>query len=155
MSNYESDLSEEQLISLIGLKGPCIVNDTVTLKWIHGTDSNGIGFNVQLSLDDVVYLLDHLFVNIFNLMFGSQPIGTYPDTDGKEQLKNWRLINLIINSDEKLKDVAEVIFIETCENFRRDDDEKVVGLFDHYIKSEWVDNPDYVCVESGVDSTIH
>jgi len=131
MSHYESS----------GLKGPCIVNDTMILEWIHGTDSNGTGFNVQLSFEDVTYLFDHLFVNIFNLMFGSQLVSTWPDTDGNEQLRNWRLINLIINSDEKLKGVAEDVFIEICENFSKDNDEKVLGLFDHYIKSECADNP--------------
>jgi len=103
MSEYESDLSVEQIFSKRELPEPCIVTDkdTETLEWIHGTDIDGTEYNVQLSSCDISYLIEHLFLNMMNLMLGRDTLGgAYPDTDGEEQLRNWRLINLLCIKSE-------------------------------------------------------
>ena len=115
------------------MQGACIISekDTETLEWIHGTSINRFEVNVKLSLCDVGYLIEHLFLNIFNLMFGNPLACAWPDPDGEEQLQNWRLINILIKSGEITKDDVKVQFdnIFGCNT----DDDEVLNLFDRYI----------------------
>jgi hypothetical protein len=130
MSDYESNSRETP--------GPYVVSDedTETLEWIHGTDLNGTEFNIQLSGVDIGYLLEHLFLNMFNLMFANPLVGA--DDVEEDQLRNWRWINLIIKSNEIFKDIAKDKFNEVCFGFQEEDNEEVIGLFDRYIVSDKV-----------------
>ena len=107
--------------------------DTEKLKWIYGADLNENEINVHLSGCDVKHLFEHLFLNIFNSMFGNPQVGAWMEPDGEEQLWNWRLLNLVIKSDEKLKDEAYEIFFDICDVFDKGDDDKIHGLFEYYI----------------------
>jgi len=118
-------------------RGPYIVSDkdTETLEWIYGNSKEPSEFTVQLSGWDISYLLEHLFLNLMNVMLGRHTLGgAWPDTDGEEQLINWRLINLIfINSGALTKDDVKEKFLEICEVQDVEDDPNILGLFDRYI----------------------
>ena len=115
------------------MQGACIISekDTETLEWIHGTSINRFEVNVKLSLCDVGYLIEHSMVYILNMIDGNSLGWSYPDTDGEEQLQNWRLINILIKSGEISKDDVKVQFdnIFGCNT----DDDEVLNLFDRYI----------------------
>jgi len=123
-------------------RGPCIVNDndTETLEWIHGDSVVRFKVNIQLCCSDVGYLLEHLFLNLMNLITDGNTLGgAWPDTDGEEQLRNWRLINLLcIKSGAWTKDEVKEKFLEICEVHGVEDDPKILGLFDRYIVSNKV-----------------
>ena len=55
------------------------------------------------------------------------------EPNGEEQLWNWRLLNLVIKSNEKLKNEANEIFFDLCEVFDKREDDKILGLFDRYV----------------------
>ncbi len=137
MSNYESDLSGEPLICLSSLNEPCVVSDgdTETLEYIHGADLYRNEINVKISGCDVGYLLEHIFLNLMNLMFGRDTLGgAFPDTDGEEQLQNWRLINLLfIKSGVCTKEDVKEKFLEICEVHDVENDPVILGLFDRYV----------------------
>ena len=60
--------------------------------------------------------------------------GAWPDTDGEEQLRNWRLINLLcIKSEAWTKDEVKEKFLEICEVHDVEDDPNILELFDRYI----------------------
>jgi len=135
MNRYESDLSVKHFIYRRTMDGPCIVSDkdTEKLKWIYGAFLNGNEINVQLSGCDVKHLFEHLFLNIFNSMFGNPQVGAWMEPNGEEQLWNWRLLNLVIKSNEKLKNEANEIFFDLCEVFDKREDDKILGLFGRYV----------------------
>lgn len=137
MSDYESDLSVEQIFSPRELPGSCVVSDedTETLEWIHGTDLNGTEFKLNLSGGDILYLVEHLFLNMMNLMLGGNTLGgAWSDSDGEEQLRNWRLINLLCVKSEAwtIDDVKEK-FLELCEVHGVENNPEILGLFDRYV----------------------
>ncbi len=70
MSNYESDLSVEKIFSPRELSGPCVVSDkdTETLEWIHGDSDVRFKVDIKMCFSDVGYLLEHIFLNLINLM---------------------------------------------------------------------------------------
>ena len=135
MCNKKSDLFGELML------GPCIVSDkdTEVIDWIHG-DSNWMYennhdisiVNVRMSEFDIEYLIEHLVLNILNLIEGNAMGGSVPEIDGQEQLQNWRLINILIKSGAITKDDVKEKYSDICEVFQTDDNE-VVGLFDRYI----------------------
>ena len=55
------------------------------------------------------------------------------EPNGEEQLWNWRLLNLVIKSNEKLKNEANEIFFDLCEVFDKRKDDKILGLFGRYV----------------------
>jgi len=116
---------------------PLIVNDDdkETMEWIYGNSGESNDHTVQLSDGDSYYLLEHLFLNLINLMTGRDTLGgAWPDTDGEEQLQNWRLINLIfIKSGICTKDDVKEKFLEICEVHDVENDPDILGLFDRYI----------------------
>lgn len=135
MSNHESDLSLENMLGEREVPGPFIVSDKdkKKLEWMHGTSFGELEVNIQLSTFDVAHLVEHVFLNMFNLMFGSPLDGEWTENNGAEQIWNWRLINLIIKSNEKFKDGAKEIFIEICRVFDKENDNEILGLFDRYV----------------------
>ena len=58
-------------------------------------------------------------------MFGNPQVGAWMEPNGEEQLWNWRLLNLVIKSNE--------IFFDLCEVFDKREDDKILGLFDRYV----------------------
>jgi len=116
---------------------PRIVNDDdrKTLEWIYGSSKESFNNTVQLSDDDIYYLLEHLFLNLMNLMTGRDTLGgAWPDIDGKEQLQNWRLINLcFIKSGAWPKDDVKEKFLEICEVLGVENDPDILELFDRYV----------------------
>jgi len=133
MNKHQTELSP--------MIGPCIVSngDTEMMDWIHGDsnwmhgDTNEISVvNVRMSEYDIEYLIEHLMLNILNLIDGNTMGGSVPDIDGQEQLQNWRLINILIKSGEITKDDVKVQFdnIFGCNT----DDDEVLNLFDRYIE---------------------
>jgi len=116
---------------------PYIVNDndTETLEWIYGNPNTHLNNIVQFSDFDISYLLEHLFLNLMNLMLGRNTLGgAWPDTDGEEQLRNWRLINLLcIKSEAWTKDEVKEKFLEICEVHGVENNPNILGLFDRYI----------------------
>jgi len=116
---------------------PLIVNgdDKKTLEWIYGNSKESNNYTVQLSDCDVHYLLEHLILNLMNLMLCRDTLGgAWPDTDGEEQLQNWRLINLIyIKSGVCTKDDVKEKFLEICKVHSVENDPDILGLFDRYI----------------------
>lgn len=139
MNHKNTDMQTNQFECLDGMKRPCIVNDndndTETLEWIYGNSKEPNNHTVQLSCWDISYLLEHLFLNLMNLITNGNTLGgAMPDEDGQEQLQNWRLINLIfINSGALTKDDVKEKFLEICEVHRVEDDPNILGLFDRYI----------------------
>jgi len=134
MCNKKSDLFGELML------GPCIVSDkdTEVIDWIHGDsnwmhgDTNEILVaNVRMSEYDIEYLIEHLMLNILNLIDGILMEGSVPDIDGQEQLQNWRLINILIKSGAIRKNDVKEKFdnILGCNT----DDDEVLNLFDRYI----------------------
>jgi len=121
---------------------PLIINDNdkKTMEWIYGNPKECNNYTVQLSDGDIYYLLEHLFINLMNLMTGGNPLGcALPDIDGEEQLRNWRLINLIfIKSGICTKDDVKEKFLEICEIHIVENDPDILGLFDRYIVSDKV-----------------
>ncbi len=121
---------------------PLIVNDDdrKTMEWIYGNSKESNYYTVQLSDCDIHYLLEHLLLNLMNLMTGRNTLGgAWPDTDGEEQLQNWRLINLIyIKSGVYTKDEVRETFLEICEVHDVENDPDILGLFDRYIVSDKV-----------------
>ncbi len=111
--------------------------DIQTLEWIYGNSKESFNNTVQLSDDDIYYLLEHLFLNLMNLMLGRNTLGgACPDWDGQEQLVNWRLINLVyIKPGVLTKDEVKEKFLEICEVHDVEDDPNILGLFDRYIVS--------------------
>jgi len=116
---------------------PRIVNDDdrKTLEWIYGNSKESNNYTVQLSDCDIHYLLEHIFLNLMNLMLCRNTLGgAWPDTDGEEQLQNWRLINLIyIKSGVCTKDEVKEKFLEICEVHGVENNPNILGLFDRYI----------------------
>jgi len=116
---------------------PFIVDDTNTrtLDWIHGDSRERNSNPVQLSDSDVWYLQEHLFLNLMNLMLGRHTLGgAWPDVDGEEQLRIWRLINLLcIKSRVLTRDDVKEKFLEICEVHGVEDDPNILGLFDRYV----------------------
>ena len=116
---------------------PLIVNDDdkMTMEWIYGNSKESNNHTVQLSDGDIYYLLDHLFLNLMNLMLCRETLGgAWPDTHGEEQLQNWRLINLIfIKSGICIKDDVKEKFLEICEVHGVENDPDILGLFDRYV----------------------
>ena len=110
-------------------------DDRKTLEWIYGNSKESNNYTVQLSDGDGHYLFEHLFLNLMNLMTGRDTLGgAWPDTDGEEQLQNWRLINLIfIKSGICTKDDVKEKFLEICEIHNVENDSDILGLFDRYI----------------------
>jgi len=137
MNHKNTDIQTNQFESLGGMKRPCIVNDndTETLEWIYGNSKDSNNHTVQLSDGDIYYLLEHLFLNLMNLMLGRNTLGgAWPDTDGEEQLINWRLINLLcIKSGAWSKDEVKEKFLEICKVHDVENDPNILGLFDRYI----------------------
>jgi len=133
MNKHQTELSP--------MIGPCIVSndDTEMMDWIHG-DSNWMHgdtneilvVNVRMSEFDIEYLIEHLMLNILNLIEGNPMDGSVPDIDGQEQLQNWRIINILIRSGAITKDDVKEKYSDICEVFRTDDNE-VIGSFDRYI----------------------
>jgi hypothetical protein len=137
MSNYESDLSVEKIFSPRELSGPCVVSDkdTETLEWIHGDSDVRFKVDIQMCCSDVGYLLEHIFLNLMNLMLDRDTLGgAWPDSDGEEQLQNWRLINLLcIKSGGWTRDDVKEKFLEICEVHDVENDPVILGLFDRYV----------------------
>ena len=116
---------------------PLIINDDdrKTLEWIYGNSKESNNYTVQLSDCDIHYLLEHLFLNLMNLMLDRETLGgAEPDIEGEEQLHNWRLINLIfIKSGICTKDDVKEKFLEICEVHDVENDPDILALFDRYI----------------------
>jgi len=126
-----------EVIIASAMTEPLIVNDDdkKTMEWIYGNPKESNNHSVQLSDGDIYYLLEHLFLNLMNLMLDRETLGgAEPDTEGEEQLHNWRLINLIyIKSGVCTKDDVKEKFLEICEVHDVENDPDILGLFDRYI----------------------
>lgn len=113
-------------------KGPYIVdeNDSWLLGYIHGRTDKQESYTVQLSDIDITYLVEHLFLYLQELMDGKPLLGAFWDTDGKEQMLIWRLVNLMIQSGGISRDKADDIFYPII---FESNDGQVPDLFDRYI----------------------
>ncbi len=101
---------------------------------MHGDTNEILVVNVRMSEYDIEYLIEHLMLNILNLIDGNTMGGTVPDIDGQEQLQNWRLINLIfIKSGICTKNDVKEKFLEICEIHCVENDPDILGLFDRYV----------------------
>ena len=131
------NIDNTETFTIRAMKEPCIVNDTDTdtLDWIHGDSRERNSNPVQLSDSDVWYLLEHLFLNLMNLMLGRHTLGgAWPDVDGEVALRHWRLINLLcIKSGIMTRDDVKEKFLEICEVHDVEDDSNILALFDIYV----------------------